>query len=71
MGALLALLAAVGWFAYSGLSVGAAPIPTEGIVALIAGITLSTIVGVGLMALVFYSSRHGYDELPKRDDDDT
>jgi hypothetical protein len=28
------------------------------------------IVGVGLMALVFYSSRHGYDDMPTRDDSD-
>jgi hypothetical protein len=31
--------------------------------------TVSVVVGVGLMALVFYSSRHGYDDLPKRDDE--
>lgn len=67
--ALLALLAGVGWYAYSGLTAGSAPpMPIEGIIALIAGVTVSTIVGVGLMALVFYSSRHGYDDLPTRDD---
>jgi uncharacterized membrane protein YbjE (DUF340 family) len=68
--ALLALLAGVGWYAYSGLTAGSAPMPVEGVIALIAGVTVSTIVGVGLMALVFYSSRHGYDDLPTRDDDD-
>lgn len=69
--ALLALLAGVGWYAYSGLTAGSAPpMPIEGIIALIAGVTVSTIVGVGLMALVFYSSRHGYDDLPTRDDND-
>lgn len=69
--ALLALLAGVGWYAYSGLTAaGSAPMPIEGVIALIAGITVSTIVGVGLMALVFYSSRHGYDDLPTRDDSD-
>ncbi len=68
--ALLALLAGVGWYAYSGLTAGSAPMPIEGVIALIAGITVSTIVGVGLMALVFYSSRHGYDDLPTRDDCD-
>jgi hypothetical protein len=26
-------------------------------------VTLSLIVGCGLMALVFYSHRHGYDEI--------
>lgn len=68
--ALLALLAGVGWYAYSGLTAGSAPMPIEGVIALIAGVTVSTIVGVGLMALVFYSSRHGYDDLPTRDDSD-
>ena len=32
-------------------------------------VALCIVVGVGLMALVFYSSRHGYDDLPKRDDE--
>lgn len=69
--ALLALLVGVGWYAYSGLTAGSAPpMPIEGVIALIAGVTVSTIVGVGLMALVFYSSRHGYDDLPTRDDSD-
>ncbi|MBN8985030.1 MAG: hypothetical protein J0H32_11325 [Rhizobiales bacterium] len=69
--ALLALLAGVGWYAYSGLTAGSAPpMPVEGVIALAAGATVSLIVGVGLMALVFYSSRHGYDDLPTRDDSD-
>jgi hypothetical protein len=29
------------------------------------GIIFSLLVGVGLMALVFYSSRHGYDDSPE------
>ena len=29
---------------------------------MILGVVLSLVVGCGLMALVFYSSRHGYDE---------
>ena len=65
-----ALLAGVGWYAYSGLTASSAPMPVEGVIALVAGIIVSTIVGVGLMALVFYSSRHGYDDLPTRDDGD-
>jgi hypothetical protein len=32
------------------------------------GIFFSLIVGGGLMALMFYSSRHGYDEPPSRPD---
>ncbi|MBN8976005.1 MAG: hypothetical protein J0I08_05970 [Rhizobiales bacterium] len=68
--ALLALLAGVGWYAYSGLTTGSEPMPAAGVIALLAGVTVSLIVGVGLMALVFYSSRHGYDDMPTRDDSD-
>ena len=39
--------------------------PAEGYVALIIGIVFSLAVGVGLMALLFYSSRRGYDEPPR------
>ena len=47
----------VHWFAYddSGMSV-------HGYVALLIGVVATFVVGAGLMALVFYSSRHGYDE---------
>lgn len=67
--ALFALLASVVWYAWTGLTAGSTAMPTEGYIALIAGVTVSVVVGVGLMALVFYSSRHGYDDLPKRDDE--
>jgi hypothetical protein len=36
----------------------------HGWIALVLGIVLSLAVGIGLMALVFYSSRRGYDEPP-------
>jgi hypothetical protein len=32
-------------------------------VAIAGGVVISILVGGGLMALVFYSSRHGYDDL--------
>jgi hypothetical protein len=38
--------------------------PTHFIVAMVFGVVLSIVVGAGLMALVFYSSRRGYDEPP-------
>jgi hypothetical protein len=38
--------------------------PTTGYVAMTLGIVFSLLVGCGLMALLFYSSRHGYDEPP-------
>ncbi|MDD1533362.1 MULTISPECIES: hypothetical protein [unclassified Bradyrhizobium] len=59
---LLGMLAAAGYFAYSAIAVEGEPIPTEGYVALGAG--FSIIVGVGLMVLLFFSSRRGYDEPP-------
>jgi hypothetical protein len=34
------------------------------------GIVFSLIVGCGLMALVFYSSRHGYDDAAQFDSTD-
>ena len=34
------------------------------------GIVFSLIVGCGLMALVFYSSRHGYDDAANLDQSD-
>jgi hypothetical protein len=62
---LLAVLAAVGYFAYAGLTVPGEDMPAEGYAALIIGIVFSLAVGIGLMALLFYSSRRGYDEPPR------
>ena len=31
------------------------------------GIVVTLALGIGLMFLVFYSNRHGYDETPRRD----
>ena len=60
---LVALLVAAVWFAiHSWSAIEGPPIPTIGYVAMGLGIVFSLLVGCGLMALVFYSSRHGYDE---------
>jgi len=68
--ALLVILAAALWFAASAwLFVGGAPMPPAGYVAMVLGIVFSLLIGCGLMALLFYSSRHGYDE-PYRVDDE-
>jgi len=61
---LLVILDAVGAYAFEGLIVPDAPVPTYGIVMFTIGITLLVAVGVGLMGLLFYSSRRGYDEPP-------
>ena len=68
--ALFAILIAAGWFASRAwLSVQGPPMPADGYIAMTLGIVFSLIVGCGLMALLFYSSRHGYDE-PHRADDE-
>ena len=60
---LFALLLLAFWFAgvtwehFSGDA-----IPAFGWAAIAGGVLFSLLVGGGLMALVFYSSRHGYDE---------
>ena len=61
---LLALLALSVWFAVAAwVRLGGDAIPLYGYVAIAGGVLFSLLVGGGLMALVFYSSRHGYDDL--------
>jgi hypothetical protein len=60
---LLALLAAVIEVANIGWSAGAGTdVPSFGYAAMAAGILFSLVFGIGLMVLLFYSSRAGYDE---------
>lgn len=67
--ALFALLALAVWFAGSvWVHLGGDPIPVYGWFAIAGGVLVSLAVGGGLMALVFYSSRHGYDEDANRFD---
>ncbi|WP_246755752.1 hypothetical protein [Bradyrhizobium sp. CCBAU 53338] len=62
---LLLLLAATLWIAVLGWSSGSgADVPASGYDALALGVLFSLAVGLGLMGLVFYSSRGGYDEPP-------
>ncbi len=56
-GALFAVLALV-WLANGLNGLG---LSTHGVIALVLGITVSMGLGVGLMALVFYSNRSGQD----------
>lgn len=68
--ALLTMLVGAGWFAARAwISVEGPPMPTVGYVAMALGVVFSLVVGIGLMALLFYSSRHGYDEPFQTDDD--
>jgi hypothetical protein len=55
------LLGASIWFAFYGWNLTDAVIDTPGIIALVMGVVFSMLLGGGLMALVFYSNRKGYD----------
>ena len=62
---LFSLLAATLVIVYLGWTLGKdADVPTSGYVAMALGVIVSLAVGFGLMALIFYSSRKGYDEPP-------
>ncbi|MCY4237401.1 MAG: hypothetical protein OXC93_03465 [Rhodospirillaceae bacterium] len=61
---LLLLSIGVAWHVWSALDDISMPI--HGYLALTAGVVFSLIVGGGLMALVFYSARRGYDDLEDR-----
>ena len=69
--ALVIMLAAALWYAAAAwLSVSGPPMPAVGYIAMTLGIVFSLVVGCGLMALLFYSSRHGYDEPYQPEDRD-
>lgn len=71
-GTLFALLALSFWFAGSAfVQMSGDPIPLYGYVAIAGGVLVSLAVGGGLMALVFYSNRHGYDDLSGGDGEKT
>ena len=62
---LLSLLAATGVVIYFGWTRGnGTDVPTSGYAAMAFGVIISLAIGFGLMALLFYSSRKGYDEPP-------
>lgn len=60
LGALLFLSAIYAVFVW--LDLGDVEISGHGIAAMTLGVVLSFLVGGGLMALTFYSNRHGYDD---------
>ena len=62
---LLSLLVATGVVIYRGWTLAnGTDVPTSGYAAMVFGVIISLAVGFGLMALLFYSSRKGYDEPP-------
>lgn len=58
----LLLLASAGVAAYVWREIGDVDIGMHGTIALVAGVLASLVVGVGLMSLVFISSRRGVDD---------
>jgi hypothetical protein len=66
---LLAVLAgATVWSVWVWTSVGSVAISGHGYVAMVLMIVVTVALGCGLMALVFYSNRKGYDEPPQSED---
>ena len=57
--AFLVAAAVVGYLGWTSIDTS---VPTSGYVAMALGVIFSLVVGVGLMTLIFYSSRKGYDE---------
>ena len=47
------------------LEIGDVRMSTMGVIALVGGAVMSLAVGGGLMALVFYSARHGHDDIDR------
>ena len=65
---LLALLGLTVWWAvWVWNAEGPVEISGHGYAAMTLGIVFSLVVGVGLMGLVFYSARKGYDDPAERD----
>ena len=61
--ALLGMLTAAIWFASrTWTAIDGPSMPANGYIAMTLGVVFSLAVGVGLMTLVFYSNRHGYDD---------
>jgi hypothetical protein len=61
------LVAAIVGVSMSGTDDLAAGVSGPGTLAMIFGVLFTLVVGVGLMGLIFYSSRRGYDEPPTAD----
>lgn len=62
IGSLLALLALALWSTYGMWHSAVGDLPAMAYITMAATLLVSLLVGSGLMALMFYSSRRGYDE---------
>lgn len=59
---LIVILAGSLWYAAQSLTLNGEPMPAYGYMAMAGGVFFSLLIGGGLMALVFYSNRKGYDD---------
>jgi len=64
---LLAILGIALWWAVSAWNSVDVEMSIHGYIAMILGIVFSLVIGCGLMALMFYSSRHSYDDIDRHD----
>jgi prolipoprotein diacylglyceryltransferase len=60
----MGLLALAFWVAYRQWIMVDADVPAWALISMAFGALMAVLVGGGLMALIFYSSRKGYDEPP-------
>jgi Mn2+/Fe2+ NRAMP family transporter len=64
------LVVAIAGVYYSGTDDLAAGVSGAGYLAMTLGVLFTAAIGVGLMGLIFYSSRRGYDQPPPNDPTD-
>jgi predicted Na+-dependent transporter len=62
VGLLALLVVTVGWVVWDWQQTADVEMSWHGNAAMVLGIVFTTLIGCGLMALMFYSSRHGFDE---------
>ena len=62
------LVGATVWSVWVWTSMGSVAMSGHGYAAMVLMIVVCVALGVGLMALVFYSNRKGYDEPPQSED---
>jgi hypothetical protein len=55
---------------YGWTSAAGTDVPESGYLTMALGIIFAPVIGVGLMGLLFYSSRYGYDESPELERND-
>jgi TRAP-type C4-dicarboxylate transport system permease small subunit len=58
---LICILVASVWFAFYGWNLTEGQVSRQGMIALVLGVVFSMLLGGGLMALVFWSNKKGYD----------